>query len=102
MSNIKVTVSDKITHINSQKSTTTIDTLRPLVAEFVASLEVDNVFNQELYNKIVDMDINRQVFDKMINSIESFMEFDDVPDQVNFPYEEWLPQILLTDDNYKQ
>ena len=100
MNPIRVTNS-RTTHINSRKSETTVDQLRPLVVELVYSLELRNEFNQEIYNKLSSLDINMSVLQKMLNDLYSFIEFDDVPDQVNFPYEEWLTQLILIDDNYK-
>lgn len=100
MEPIRVT-DEKTTHINSHKSETTVEQLRPLVAEFVQNLEVDNFFDKELYDKIMSLDINKNMFNKMWNDLQMFMEFDDVPGEVNFPYEDWLPQLVLIDDNYK-
>ena len=101
MEPIKVNSID-VPHINSHKSNTTIDELRPLVAEFVSKFELEGELNQSLLSKIKELDINQEVFNKMLNNLDSFLEFDDANnDEVNFPYEEWLPQILLIDDNYK-
>lgn len=102
MEPIKVTTDSRITHINSHKSSVTIDELRPLVTEFVTMLEVHNNFSKELYDRIMGFDINKSVFVKMINDLESFIEFDDVPGEVNFPYEDYLPQLVLIDENYQQ
>ncbi len=102
MEPIKVTTNSKITHINSHRAKTTIDELRPLVTEFISLLEVSGEFNEELYNEIVNLDINVEVFAKMLNELDLFMEFDDIPDESNFPYQEWLPQLLLINENYKK
>lgn len=102
MEPIKVNNIDGITHINSHKSKTTINELRPLVAEFVSQFELEGIINQDLIEHIKELDINQDIFNKMLNSLNSFLEFDDLDvDEVNFPYEEWLPQMLLIDDNYK-
>jgi len=90
-----------ITHINSHKSETTIDQLRPLVAKLVYSLEVNSEFETSIYNQIMALNINQGVFFKMLNDLNLFIEFDDVKGEVNFPFEEWLSQLLLIDENYK-
>jgi hypothetical protein len=101
MKPIKVNSID-VPHINSHKSETTIDELRPLVTEFVSKLELKGEFDTELLAKIQSLDINQDVFTKMLNDLDSFLEFHDVDsDEVDFPYEEWLPQMILIDDNYK-
>jgi len=97
-----IRVTNKITHINSHKSEITVEQLRPLVAELVSDIELGREFNQDLYNKITELDINHQTLQKMLNELNAFIEFDDVPDQVNFPYEDWLTQLILIDDNYKK
>ncbi|MBP6914366.1 hypothetical protein KBB74_02640 [Candidatus Parcubacteria bacterium] len=99
MEPIRATTS--ITHINSHKSETTIDQLRPLVARLVYSLEINGEFETSIYNQIMELNINQGVFFKMLNDLNLFIEFDDVKDEVNFPFEEWLPQLLLIDENYK-
>lgn len=102
MKPIKVNAIDGITHINSHKSETTIEQLRPLVTEFVSKLELEGEFDAVLLAEIQSLDINQNVFTKMLNDLDSFLEFHDVDTgEVDFPYEEWLPQMLLIDDNYK-
>lgn len=91
-----------VAHINSHKSETTVEQLRPLVAELVSDIELGKEFNQELYNTILELDINHQMLHKMLNELDAFMQFDDVPNEVNFPYEEWITQLVLIDDNYKR
>lgn len=99
MEPIRATTS--ITHINSHKSETTIDQLRPLIEKLVYSLEVDGEFDTSVYNQIIELNINQGVFFKMLNDLNLFIEFDDVKNEVNFSFEEWLPQLLLIDENYK-
>ena len=99
MEPIRATTS--ITHINSHKSETTIDQLRPLVARLVYSLEINGEFETSIYNQIMELNINQGVFFKMLNDLNLFIEFDDVKDEVNFSFEEWLPQLLIIDENYK-
>lgn len=102
MEPIRVTIDGRITHINSHKSKTTIDELRPLVVEFVSKIELDGEFNQQLAEEIQALDINKEIFTRMLNDLDSYLEFNDIEaDEVNFPFEEWLPQMILIDDNYK-
>lgn len=102
MEPIKVNAINGITHINSHKSEVTMDELRPLVTEFVSKLELDGEFDVMLLEKIQALDINKNIFTKMLNDLDSFLEFYDIEsDEVNFPFEDWLPQMLLIDDNYK-
>lgn len=99
MEPIRIT-NEKISHVTENKSSVTIDELRPLVAEFIHFLEIEGVFNTELYEKIISLNINKSMFNKMLNDFELHKEFDDVPDEASFEYEEWLPQLLLMDDNF--
>lgn len=99
MESIKITTGST-SHVTDKRSPVSIDELRPLVAEFIHFLEIENLFNEELYNQIIALDINKSMFNKMLNDFNLYKEFDDVPDEVGFDYEKWLPQILLMDDNF--
>lgn len=99
MEPIRIT-NEKISHVTENKSSVTIDELRPLVAEFIHFFEVEGIFNTDLYEKIISLNINKSMFNKMLNELELHKEFDDIPDEVSFEYERWLPQLLLMDDNF--
>lgn len=91
-----------IQHINSQKSIVTEDELRPLVTEFVSKLELHGEFNTDILEQIQLLEINHEIFNQMLNELDSFLEFDDVDDdEVNFPYENWISRMLLINSNYK-
>jgi len=98
MNSIRATTST--THINSNKSDVTIDQLRPLIAKLVNQMELNNEFDIDVYNEIINLNINQNIFFKMLNNLDLFMELDDTKDEVNFPFEDWLSQLLLIDENY--
>lgn len=96
------TVMTGVEHINSHKSKVSEDELRPLVAEFVSKLELEGEYDIAILEQIQSLKINHEIFNKMLNELDSFLEFYDIDDdEVNFQYEEWISQMLLIDDNYK-
>lgn len=99
---MEIKVSINTPQINSQRSSVNMEKLSLLIEKFVAELENEGLFNQDLYDQITSMDINKPVFEKMIKELELFADFDENKDEIDFPYEEWLTRLILIDDNYKK
>ncbi len=62
--------------------------------EFINDVENLDLFNEDLYNKIVNYGVNKQEFDKMLIELHKFAEYDDDKDHIGFPYESWIDKLL--------
>lgn len=69
------------------------DKFRKDLIEFVDELENKQFLNQPIYDKLIGYGVNQKVLDQMIDRIKIFSSYDDNETNINFPYEDWIPQL---------
>lgn len=86
--NLKTTVGRIIIDVNKNQLITDIKQL-------VDELENKDSLNKKLYDKIVAYNINKKVLDQMIERVRVYASYDDNNTYINFPYEDWIDQLIV-------
>lgn len=80
--------------ITKQRIEVSTEKLEKELIKFINQLENDFFLDQKSYDQLIEYGINQDEFKKMIKEIEIFASYDENPDEIGFPYEEWIDRLL--------
>lgn len=95
---IKVTIPK---YMNTQMKKVSVDEVefnKDLI-EFIENLENKSFLDEKLQQKLLNYGINEQEFNKMIEELYKFSEYDDDKEHIGFPYESWVDRLLQVYSN---
>ena len=72
----------------------TEEEFKTLLLKFIDILENQEQLDQDLYTHLLSYGINKDEFDKMIESVKVFASYDDDNKYMGFPYEIWYERLL--------
>lgn len=65
-----------------------------ILIQFIDKLENDFYLDNSLYNELLEMGINKEIFEKMIEEVQVFASYDEDHNNIGFPYEDWIERLL--------